>query len=404
MKLAIRRATVIVATLIAIFLIMGIFVMRPISGSLALAGVPGLADYFKDFAKEFVNMAQGNFAAGRGFLFDLFGTLTMCLGIVLAAFFLVAGIVKRRYFYIGSVVCMLLFTFFLMTFSFNYIVYFEPGFLLNQIDSWILAVLIFIIWAVFTYIIILILLDLYYLSHPKEETKKAVTVKETIVVESQPTVITETVIINKYIDEDPISVYADAEDDGYLPLAIMELTEKNVEKPVKTAAKSKPTVFVAADDGDDTKKVSRNRIPFIQKLMESDEETWEMYDELKAEFLSYGLKSRISIAGDSYRAHTKTYVMLTIAGKNIKLYFALNPKKYTDSTIPFTDSGHLKIHEETPFTFKVKSALSIKRAKQLIADACSLDNLEQGKIVNKIYAKILMDTERKKRKETAKIK
>ena len=50
------------------------------------------------------------------------------------------------------------------------------------------------------------------------------------------------------------------------------------------------------------------------------------YNELKSEVLSYGVKSRVSNTGDTFRLHTKTYLKITIAGKSLKLYFALDPK------------------------------------------------------------------------------
>ena len=90
------------------------------------------------------------------------------------------------------------------------------------------------------------------------------------------------------------------------------------------------------------------------------------YNELKNEILSYGVKSRISNSGDTFRLHRKTYVKITIAGKSLKLYFALDPKDYKDSTIPFQDAGEKNAYAEIPFVFKVKSELSMKRAKQLI--------------------------------------
>ena len=103
-------------------------------------------------------------------------------------------------------------------------------------------------------------------------------------------------------------------------------------------------------------------------------------NEIKNEILSYGVKSRISNSGDTFRLHRKTYVKITIAGKSLKLYFALDPKDYKDTTIPVNDAGEKGIYEEIPLVFKVKSGLSVKRCKQLIADVMEKDNLVQGEI------------------------
>ena len=66
------------------------------------------------------------------------------------------------------------------------------------------------------------------------------------------------------------------------------------------------------------------------------------------------------------------------AGKGLKLYFALSPARYAESTIPVIDASDKALYEETPLAFKVKSNLSVKRAKQLIADVMSDEGLERG--------------------------
>ena len=120
------------------------------------------------------------------------------------------------------------------------------------------------------------------------------------------------------------------------------------------------------------------RIPFEERIVSADKVMKDNYNTLKNEILSYGVKSRISNSGDTFRLHRKTYVKITIAGKSLKLYFALDPKDYQDSTIPYQDAGEKNSYAEIPFVFKVKSELSMKRAKQLIQDVMEKDGLEQG--------------------------
>ena len=122
------------------------------------------------------------------------------------------------------------------------------------------------------------------------------------------------------------------------------------------------------------------RIPFEERLLDSDKELQEIYSELKNEILSYGVKSRVSSAGDTFRLHRKTYIKLTVAGKSLKLYFALNPDDYRDSPIPVQDASEKGIYAEIPLVFKVKSPLSVRRCKQLIQDVMERDGLEQGEV------------------------
>ena len=122
------------------------------------------------------------------------------------------------------------------------------------------------------------------------------------------------------------------------------------------------------------------RIPFEERMVNADKDMQDNYNEIKNEILSYGVKSRVSNSGDTFRLHRKTYVKLTIAGKSLKLYFALNPDDYKDSTIPVQDASEKNIYAEIPLVFKVKSGLSMKRCKQLIADVMEKDGLEQGEV------------------------
>lgn len=133
------------------------------------------------------------------------------------------------------------------------------------------------------------------------------------------------------------------------------------------------------------------RVPFPERLDAADKDVKANYNEIKAEALSFGLKSRLSNSGDTFRLHTKTYLKITVAGKGLKIYYALDPKAYENSPIPVKDVSSKNIYKEIPGCFKVKSALSVKRAKQLIADACEKDNLEQGKAEIKNYAAEMKD-------------
>lgn len=154
------------------------------------------------------------------------------------------------------------------------------------------------------------------------------------------------------------------------------LKEEETTTTVKTTTKSK-TNPANRFSGDGS--VSKERKPlesFCEKLINASPETQSAYNEVKGELLSYGLKSRISVNGDTFRLNKKTYAKITVSGKVLKLYLALNPQQYEGTTIPFSVTP-IKAHEDTPFVFKVNSTLSIKRAATLIRDVCFKDDLVQ---------------------------
>lgn len=153
------------------------------------------------------------------------------------------------------------------------------------------------------------------------------------------------------------------------PAPVIVKVEKTA--PVKVAAQ--PTAV-------DEEKPTYERIPFQTRMLKADKEMKNNYNELKSEIMSYGVKSRVSNSGDTFRLHTKTYLKITIAGKSLKLYYALDPKDYEKTTLPVQDAGHKGIYKDIPLVFKVKSELSMRRAKQLIADTMEKSGLEQGKV------------------------
>ena len=112
---------------------------------------------------------------------------------------------------------------------------------------------------------------------------------------------------------------------------------------------------------------NRRRASFETKLKNSDEDLRHKYYELRDYIASYGVKPRISKPGVTFSAHRERYVFVTIVGKHIKANFALDPNSYKNSTIPAT-ANESKKYEDVPCEIKVKSDLSLKRAKLLVDD------------------------------------
>ena len=119
------------------------------------------------------------------------------------------------------------------------------------------------------------------------------------------------------------------------------------------------------------------RIPFTTRMLEADDELKSAYNHIKSLLKSYGLNNRVANGGDSFRLHRVTYCKVTIAGKSLKLYLALDPKDYVDTTYPIKDASSKNIYKETPLVFKVRSGLSLRRADELIRDCMDKHGLEQ---------------------------
>ena len=112
---------------------------------------------------------------------------------------------------------------------------------------------------------------------------------------------------------------------------------------------------------------NKRKVPFEEKLANADKELVEKYEGLRDYIMSYGIKNRVSIPGDTFSAHRERYVFITITGKKLKVNFALDPKDYENGPIPVTANPSKK-YEDIPLTFKIKSDLSYRRALKLVDD------------------------------------
>lgn len=148
--------------------------------------------------------------------------------------------------------------------------------------------------------------------------------------------------------------------------------EKKVEEPVAEepapvveGPAPAPEVLVVAEAAE---KKEYPRTSFLDKMANIDDNLKQKYNELKAHLLSWDLKSRISKSGDTFRKSYKMYARITVSGKSLKLYLALDPKSYEGTTYPVQDVSAKKAFAEIPCMIKVKSDLSLNRAKKLVDD------------------------------------
>ena len=213
----------------------------------------------------------------------------------------------------------------------------------------------------------------------------------------------------------PVQIVEEAKDEEKAPEpepVKEEPSEPAAEETIPAAEEEPAPGLSGEEEGDEPKKrvvgqINPNlpphekiiRIPFPERMESADDELKNHYNELKSEVMSYGVKSRVSNSGDTFRLHKVTFLKITIAGKGLKLYFALDPKDYANTTLPIQDAGHKGTYKDIPLVFKVKSDLSFRRAKQLIADVMAKNNLVQGQVEQKDWASELKNAQASDEKE-----
>lgn len=123
--------------------------------------------------------------------------------------------------------------------------------------------------------------------------------------------------------------------------------------------------------------ISKQTRPFVEKLADADKELQDKYEEIRQDALSYGLHERISKAGNTFRLSRLEYLKITLVGKTLRCYYRLNPKDYDSTPIPHEDASSKKAYAEIPLLFRVRSELSVRRAKGLLADMMKAAGIEK---------------------------
>ena len=206
------------------------------------------------------------------------------------------------------------------------------------------------------------------------------------------------------LDDEPVEVIEDnivIHEENHVVKTIEEVViHKTIvhEQIVEETADVSIIEYVGEDETDEEPKeigVRAPRVPFALKLKRGAPELREAYNELKAYIISYGLHSRLSISSDTFRKHTITHIKIQVSGKALRLNFALDPANYKDSTIPVVDSSTQKAYSAIPLTFRVKSPLSVRRAKLLIDDIASKNGFEKNKVEVQVdYARQALEQSR----------
>lgn len=124
-------------------------------------------------------------------------------------------------------------------------------------------------------------------------------------------------------------------------------------------------VEVVDENGQIVKIKRKKRVHFETRLRNSEYDIRHKYYDLRDYLKWYGLNNRISIPGDTFSLKRKKYAFITIQGKHIKFYAAIDPSKYEDSPIP-VEVATAKRFIDTPCMLRIKSDLSYRRAKLIV--------------------------------------
>lgn len=161
--------------------------------------------------------------------------------------------------------------------------------------------------------------------------------------------------------------YCENENDYPCANAYLRMKEAGEAKAAakKTSAKMKPS---AQKESAATKKTGYRTPTFAERLAAADEDVRKIYENFTQLFEGYkGLKSRVSNKCVTFAYKRKPLVRVRLLRKGIQAYFDIDPNEPAFEKYPVRDVSETKSYTDTPFAFRIVSALSVKRSAKLAA-------------------------------------
>ncbi len=192
------------------------------------------------------------------------------------------------------------------------------------------------------------------------------------------------------------------------PAPAEETVEESAEKIEEESDDEPVSDEVAIDDeeddddfddtvaGADDFTASLNRKPskpFVVKMQETTELNRDYYSSIKNKFLQYRkITARISKKCESFRCGRTLIAKINIVGKTMRVYLALDPKKYPVNIYFQKDAGDKKAYEEVPMMMRVKSDRALRRTYTLIEGLMAeRDILVKSRFIEEDYARDIMN-------------
>ncbi len=159
---------------------------------------------------------------------------------------------------------------------------------------------------------------------------------------------------------------------------IAEPVEETVEEPVEEPVEEKVVAEKESEYEEvggelidtETGLVVRLKRSFTAKMCQSDDDIKGYYNELKNALLCYKkVRANVSWHGDRFNYGRETIAKMSIHGKTLGLYLALDPtdeEQFKPTVYHQRNVGDQRAHESTPFMVKIKSGAAVKKALRLI--------------------------------------
>lgn len=108
---------------------------------------------------------------------------------------------------------------------------------------------------------------------------------------------------------------------------------------------------------------------FLDKIKKASPELKKIFNLIKNEIMSYnGIVNKLTNSYDAFYMGRSLIGKLSLTKTKVRVFLAVDPKKFPTSHYPHKDVSQKKAHAKTPYYTMCKSQLSVKRIKAVIAE------------------------------------
>lgn len=151
-----------------------------------------------------------------------------------------------------------------------------------------------------------------------------------------------------------------------------ETEEERLAEAAEEQGEAPAAVRIAEGEGDNVRYIIKKyQKGFMARLIQSEDIVKKYYTEIKNELLSYeGVKSREAWNHESFSAGRTMLAKISIRGKTLALYVALDPKQViAEGRYAVDDMSGVGAHASTPTLYRIRNNRRLGGSKQLIKSA-----------------------------------
>ncbi len=132
------------------------------------------------------------------------------------------------------------------------------------------------------------------------------------------------------------------------------------------ASKDSGNTTVVFDEVSKKYRIIKTKKTYECKLSMLDENVKDYYDQIRNRLLSYDVKYSKTKSAEKFKYNKEVIAILKVAGKQVGLYLALDPKELENSKYKGKDLSEKVSYKATPFQYKTKTDRKTKWAIELV--------------------------------------